>query len=467
MSRPISSSNRDNIPELGSESDSDYDMRYTLPHYATPSREETSSTKKSPGTPGRPIKIPDVKSAGTPDEPIWISDVDGTDTETDASHVAVRGTRKTRPGHVHVPPSSAFQLTVNQQKSSQTPLSKDDKTAATKKKKETKQQQQSSSESKGAVVVLPPASSSPSKSPTKTPVQTRSRSPTKVVSHRSLKNASSEETPISTNITQHQQTTGESKVKSKNRIKTPTWRSKVSPNASQKVTAPSIDIASLAKEGEDPTLEKELEEIALNGRSGLISGTPAAYDIEKGKKESFPSYMPPLAASLDEDEADKSWHNPITDVKPKSNRRQKWYLLLAIAGLLAISGSLAYVLAGDNNEPEIMETEPELTQRQQTMQNHLERITDLAILNNPNTPQHKARRWLLFRDRDLVSMDEERIVQRFVLACFYFSTSGDEKWNENNWLSGDECGATPWKGLKCNDAGEVTAIVLGTLCDPF
>eukprot|EP00751_Fragilariopsis_kerguelensis_P014889 CAMPEP_0170769618 /NCGR_PEP_ID=MMETSP0733-20121128/7069_1 /TAXON_ID=186038 /ORGANISM="Fragilariopsis kerguelensis, Strain L26-C5" /LENGTH=374 /DNA_ID=CAMNT_0011111217 /DNA_START=29 /DNA_END=1150 /DNA_ORIENTATION=- len=39
-------------------------------------------------------------------------------------------------------------------------------------------------------------------------------------------------------------------------------------------------------DGEDPILEKELEEIALNGRrSGLISGTPEkeAYDIEHGK----------------------------------------------------------------------------------------------------------------------------------------------------------------------------------------
>ncbi len=439
-----------NIQELSYESDSDYDLSYTLPRYATPSREETANPKPHSGTPERPIKIPDTKSAGTPDEPIWISDVDGTDTETDVSNAAVRGTRKSRSaGPVNVPPSFAFQTHEKKSRSK----SREKKNESIESPKVLEDMSASDPTSSMAPVTT-------SKSPRMVP--TRSRSPTKKdISHIALNHTSSEETPISTNTTN---ATIEKKVKSKSRMKPLSWRSssKVSPNKIEKEPSVlSIDIASLAEEGEDPTLEKELEEIALNGRSGLISGTPAAHDIEKGKKQSLSSFVPPMAP-LDEDEADRSWHNTISDMKPKRTSRQRWYLILSIAGLIAISACLIYVMRGNKKEPEILVTEANLTEKQKTMQNILERITDRSILNNANTPQYKARHWLLFRDRDLASMEEERIVQRYVLACLYFSTSGDEKWNENNWLTGDECASTPWTGLKCNDEGEVTAIVLGT-----
>ena len=209
-------------------------------------------------------------------------------------------------------------------------------------------------------------------------------------------------------------------------------------------------------------LEQELEEIALNWRSGMISGTPSAHDIEKGKKLSIFS-MAPSAGPIGEDEADKSWHeNPISDEKPKSYRRQRWYLLLSVAGLITIIGCLIFVSKGGKKNDKVMETEPNLTSKQQDMHNVLERVTDAEILKNPVTPQHKARKWLLFVDRDLPSTDEERIIQRYALACLYFSTSGDTKWNEHNWLTGDECGETPWTGLNCNSEGEVRAIMLGT-----
>ena len=115
-------------------------------------------------------------------------------------------------------------------------------------------------------------------------------------------------------------------------------------------------------------MEKELEEIALNGRSGMISGTPGAYDIEKGKNKSLSSFVPPMAP-LDEDDADKSWHNPISDLKPKNKSRHRWYLLLSLIGLFAIIGCLVFVLKDNKSQPDVMETEPDLTERQQAMQN--------------------------------------------------------------------------------------------------
>jgi hypothetical protein len=430
-----------NIPELTSESESDFDLSYTLPRYATP-RSDDSGNKKNPGTPDRPIKIPDPKLAGTPDEPIWISDIDGTDTETDVSNAAVRGTRKTRPSRGHAPPSSAFQH-------------------GTKARSKSREKTSSAKEPTTAplVVVPPPPPPQPTTAPTKSRIGKlgRSRSPSKASSNKGLKSAASEDTPVSTNITRV--SSDKAVVPQKTRPKK-SWRAKTSPLPVEKVSTTSIDIASLSKDDEDPTLEKELEEIALNGRSGMISGTPGAYDIEKGKNKSSSSFVPPMAP-LDEDEADRSWHNPITDLKPKSNNRHRWYLLMSLAGLFAITGCLIFVLKDKNKQPAVMETEPDLTERQQAMQNVIAKITDESILSNSNTPQFKARRWLLFRDKGHSNISDERLIQRYVLACFYFSTSGDEKWKTNNWLSGDECGSKSWTGIQCNDEGEVTAIVLG------
>lgn len=431
-----------NIPELTSESESDYDLSYTLPRYATP-RSNKSGTKKNPGTPDRPIKVPDPKLAGTPEEPIWISDIDGTDTETDVSNAAVRGTRKTRPSRSHAPPSSAFQHG---------------------KKPRSKSREKTPSPIKEPTVVVPvvvpPPPPQPIPAPTKrepprSAKQTRSRSPSKLLGIRGVKSAASEETPLSTNITR---APSDKAVVPKNRPKK-SWRAKTSPLPTEKLSTASIDIASLSKEEEDPTLEKELEEIALHGRSGMISGTPGAYDIEKGKNKSSSSFVPPMAP-LDEDEADRSWHNPINDLKPKNKNRNRWYLLMSVIGLFAITGCLVFVLKEKNSEPEVMETEPELTQRQQAMQKIISQITDDSILSNPNTPQFKARRWLLFRDKGHSTISDERVIQRYTLACFYYSTSGDEKWKTNNWLNGDECGSKPWTGIQCSDEGEVTAIVL-------
>jgi Leucine-rich repeat (LRR) protein len=60
-------------------------------------------------------------------------------------------------------------------------------------------------------------------------------------------------------------------------------------------------------------------------------------------------------------------------------------------------------------------------------------------LNDPSSPQFAAYEWLA-GNADLRSYSEEQIIQRYVLATFYFSTGGDG-WLENSlWLSNeDEC----------------------------
>jgi hypothetical protein len=361
--------------------------------------------------------ISDDSTAGTPDDPLWISDGETTDNESQAdnSNIAIRGVRKAQPSLTKAPASTA--------------------------RKEMNKVRNQPQETLEQAREKKSADSAP-----KTAVRTTIAA--KLASRRNKKLPSQKASLKETNST------------------------------AKEGKSPSIDIKLLSKE-EDPILEQELEEIALNWRIGAISGTPSAHDVEKGKEKesSIPSFVPP-SSLLAEDDADRSWHNPITGLKPKSKKRQRWYLLLSLTGLLVITGSLIHVLVNNKSNKLVKETEPDLTQQQQTMHDFIARITDASILNNPNTPQHQARKWLLFRDSDFSSSAEEKIIQRYVLACFFFATGGKEKWEENNWMIGSECGENPWTGLGCTSEGEVQALVIGTYrqhlsgqdwscCDPY
>jgi hypothetical protein len=98
---------------------------------------------------------------------------------------------------------------------------------------------------------------------------------------------------------------------------------------------------------EDAALEKELKEIALNGRSGMISGTPGAHDIKNGR-----SVVKPARPIGVEDEADKSFNTLVPKKSNKKQRRQRWMLLLCVLALLAITGGLLYVLLGKDEVEE-------------------------------------------------------------------------------------------------------------------
>jgi hypothetical protein len=65
--------------------------------------------------------------------------------------------------------------------------------------------------------------------------------------------------------------------------------------------------------------------------------------------------------------------------------------------------------------------------------------TQEALLES-DSPQSLALEWVL-ADPNLVHYDDQRILQRFALATFFYSTSGDQWNNQTYWLSYDrsEC----------------------------
>ena len=198
----------------------------------------------------------------------------------------------------------------------------------------------------------------------------------------------------------------------------------------------------------------------------MIGGTPskAVSDIENGKSQPPPT--PPVANHFVEDAADKSGHTFLTvSSETKTPRNKKVALFLVLAALLVlIVGILSAVLKKDKSDPLYPSDDQALTDRQQVIHGILTQVTRPGVLADPTTPQYQARRWILFRDTDLDEISEERVAQRYALACFFFATGGDT-WKENNWLDGHECEANNiWDGISCSPEGDVRAIVFGKLC---
>ena len=110
-------------------------------------------------------------------------------------------------------------------------------------------------------------------------------------------------------------------------------------------------------------------------------------------------------------------------------------------------------------------------QRDDEVEAIIRSITDDGVLDNADSPQSKAMNWLLFEDSSLVCPGaRSKVIQRYALTVFYYSTGGDE-WifcsndervpctsNEARFLStSDECG---WYGVSCNELERVNALKL-------
>jgi len=82
-------------------------------------------------------------------------------------------------------------------------------------------------------------------------------------------------------------------------------------------------------------------------------------------------------------------------------------------------------------------------------------VVDDSALNDVTSPQSRAAAWLVedYALRDpCVDGSTKQGVQRFVLATFYFSTSGDSWRNKWGWMGKDE--ECNWGGVVCNSEGD-------------
>ena len=197
-----------------------------------------------------------------------------------------------------------------------------------------------------------------------------------------------------------------------------------------------VDLSSF-DEVNDPVLARELAEIALSGRS-FSSGY--SRDIEHGKKR------------IVRDEGDR-WRNPIFNTsgpKRKLSEAEKKKLCLVGILVLVITALIGVVCGFFLND------------RQKTIDNIISRVTDRNVLQNKSSPQYQARNWMLKEDDEDYELEEDRVIQRYALATFFFGTGGYENWYNSNWLFGDECAeGEEWHGLDCNELGQVRTLVSG------
>ena len=108
-------------------------------------------------------------------------------------------------------------------------------------------------------------------------------------------------------------------------------------------------------------------------------------------------------------------------------------------------------------------------ERERRVRNQISRRVLEGIVVAENSPQKSALNWILFEDPKQLCPGASNLIQRFILAVFYFSTDG-HLWDncyagskkdghcsfDGQWLSNnDECS---WFGLTCNESGILTEI---------
>jgi len=152
-----------------------------------------------------------------------------------------------------------------------------------------------------------------------------------------------------------------------------------------------------------------------------------------------------------------------------SKKKEKHWLLIALAviSVLLLATVIAVAVVVSSGGKSGGNLADALTPAQQLLNNIINSVSDKEAFEDERTPQYKARQWFLFEDTMWTSpeaiVSTEKVVQRYALAVFYFATGGPTSWGTagNNWLAGEECGDPFWKGLSCNDKGQVRTIAFG------
>jgi hypothetical protein len=102
----------------------------------------------------------------------------------------------------------------------------------------------------------------------------------------------------------------------------------------------------------------------------------------------------------------------------------------------------------------------------------LDQVADSSLIRDPSTPQGKATQWILNDDPRQLCPSEPKLIQRWVMAVFYYSLEGDE-WRLCSSTS-RLCGLIPpfldqrpflsqfsecdWAGITCNADDCITEI---------
>jgi hypothetical protein len=157
----------------------------------------------------------------------------------------------------------------------------------------------------------------------------------------------------------------------------------------------------------------------------------------------------------------------VSDGTTKQNGKQTYiWIGLCVCTLVMVGAAVAVAwfmfyndsVHGDNNEGPNDGLDP----RQRALQTIVASVSTPTSLQQSDSPQSQAMHWLLYNDnlwmKYFAGVPTTRIIQRYVLAVFYFATQGNTSWHTSDWLVGEECDIDFWEGVNCNDQDEVRAI---------
>ena len=199
-------------------------------------------------------------------------------------------------------------------------------------------------------------------------------------------------------------------------------------------------------------LKKQLstdDEESAKSKTGYSFTTKAEMEMEPGYDLSAPE---PMSDPMDLPQTDELY----TETKRQEAKQKKRTALLKMMGgflcifvIITVVVLLVVFLDEKNNEDAstsigikgapALTTAPSLAPATHE-DDVLDLLPELSVeaISNGETPQFKAYQWLvhndtLFADGELTN---ERILQRFALATFFYSTGGEEEWlNKTDWLT--------------------------------
>lgn len=92
----------------------------------------------------------------------------------------------------------------------------------------------------------------------------------------------------------------------------------------------------------------------------------------------------------------------------------------------------------------------------EVLDSSFKKVSGTTIFNimDMNTPEGKARDWMVNSDAAINVNEEQRVQQRYILSVLHFATNGDFWKKKFNWMSAErsEC---DWYGITCNNENNI------------
>ena len=178
---------------------------------------------------------------------------------------------------------------------------------------------------------------------------------------------------------------------------------------------------------------------------GRINAPPMEYgEMQAHGGEGFVDENLAVAVAITENEEDAFIPAAIEydpDSKPPiyKNRRFRFYFAAAAFLLVAIGVSVALGVTSSSNDATPSPTPAPTSLREALgIQDQLISVVGETSIDDSNSPHAKAGEWLINQDPQELAPEADNLIQRYLLAVFYFATTENKPWLSCNKPSDGE-----------------------------